>query len=320
MAILYVPGAEHWPTEAWPLSPSAPESADSTSDSSEFSEGVSAPWAGSSGTLTQRPFSWRGWKTRPWIARLSSTISRPSLAQRTAAEWISCLQASPVSRSHSRGTAPAPTTPDGSGPSHGKSSAKRARGRSSSKTSADSTPQDSNLFSATLPKHGGLRNGEISARPTLARPIGETGSFSSLWPTATATDSKASGAAGYSTASGRHSGTTLTDAAVRQWPTPTAQSYGNNRGGAAGRVGPVRHSLESMARHEWATPTARDWRSEVATQSPEHSPPLGRQVLQTSMAGDSGLPEAGQPRQLSVPFVELLMGFPIGFSDSGPTD
>jgi hypothetical protein len=35
-----------------------------------------------------------------------------------------------------------------------------------------------------------------------------------MWPTATATDAKASGAAGYSTASGRHSGTTLTDATV----------------------------------------------------------------------------------------------------------
>lgn len=33
------------------------------------------------------------------------------------------------------------------------------------------------------------------------------------WPTATATDCRDSGAAGYSTASGRHSGTTLTDAA-----------------------------------------------------------------------------------------------------------
>lgn len=36
-----------------------------------------------------------------------------------------------------------------------------------------------------------------------------------LWPTPTGSDSKASGAAGYSTASGRHSGTTLTDAVVR---------------------------------------------------------------------------------------------------------
>lgn len=32
-------------------------------------------------------------------------------------------------------------------------------------------------------------------------------------------------------------------------PTLTAQSYGNNRGGAAGRTGKVRHSLESLARH-----------------------------------------------------------------------
>lgn len=32
-----------------------------------------------------------------------------------------------------------------------------------------------------------------------------------LWPTATVGDSKQSGAAGYSTESGRHSGTTLTD-------------------------------------------------------------------------------------------------------------
>jgi hypothetical protein len=86
-----------------------------------------------------------------------------------------------------------------------------------------------------------------------------------LWPTATATatatDAKASGAAGYSTESGRHSGTTLTDAVVRTglYPSPSASSYGSSRGGAKGRVGPVRESLESMARHEnWATPQSRD--------------------------------------------------------------
>jgi hypothetical protein len=36
-----------------------------------------------------------------------------------------------------------------------------------------------------------------------------------LWPTPTASDANSSGAAGYSTESGRHSGTTLTDATVR---------------------------------------------------------------------------------------------------------
>jgi len=39
------------------------------------------------------------------------------------------------------------------------------------------------------------------------------------------------------------------------FPTPSAQSYGSNRGGAAGRVGKKRDSLESMAR-TWPTPTA----------------------------------------------------------------
>jgi DNA (cytosine-5)-methyltransferase 1 len=42
-------------------------------------------------------------------------------------------------------------------------------------------------------------------------------------------------------------------------PTPSAVSYGSNRGGGAGRVGPVRHSLDSMARAELLpSPAGRD--------------------------------------------------------------
>ena len=42
-----------------------------------------------------------------------------------------------------------------------------------------------------------------------------------LWPTPTTQDSAASGSAGYSTESGRHAGTTLTDATARRvWATP----------------------------------------------------------------------------------------------------
>lgn len=304
MSLLYVPGSEDW-----------------TSDSPECSEAERAPWLTLSGTATQRPLSWRGWKTRPWIARLSSTILNPSRAESTLDKWTASLRAFRVNRSHSLASGAAPTTSAGCGPSHGESSETLARGRSCSKTSEDSTAQDFAPSFATLPKAGGLRSGRIFERPTLARRTAETGSSSSLWPTATATDSKASGAAGYSTSSGRHSGTTLTDAAVRlaEWPTPTAQSYGTNQGGAAGRVGPVRASLDTLAR-QWATPTARDWRSEVATQSPEHSPPLGRQVLQTPTVGETTSPAAAPPRQLCVRFVEALMGFPAGWSDSGPTD
>ena len=45
-------------------------------------------------------------------------------------------------------------------------------------------------------------------------------------------------------------------------PTPSAVSYGTNQGGGMGRTGPVRPSLETMARHGlWPTPQARDHRT-----------------------------------------------------------
>lgn len=47
----------------------------------------------------------------------------------------------------------------------------------------------------------------------------------SAWPTATAMDSIGSGAAGYSTESGRHPGTTLTDAANGLWARPQARDW-----------------------------------------------------------------------------------------------
>lgn len=46
-----------------------------------------------------------------------------------------------------------------------------------------------------------------------------------LWPTATAQDCVGSGSAGYSTESGRHPGTTLTDAALGLWARPQARDW-----------------------------------------------------------------------------------------------
>jgi hypothetical protein len=69
-------------------------------------------------------------------------------------------------------------------------------------------------YSSRWPSSGTMRSGTCSERPTWARRTGE--SDGSAWPTPTAADSSSSGAAGYSTESGRHSGTTLTDA-VRAW-------------------------------------------------------------------------------------------------------
>jgi len=90
-----------------------------------------------------------------------------------------------------------------------------------------------------------------------ARPLNEQ--TVKLWPTATATDAKASGAAGYSTASGRHSGATLTDAAVRSpmWATPRASD--SEKGGPNARDKSGSPHLSNMAvnmngRHRQTTP------------------------------------------------------------------
>lgn len=135
-----------------------------------------------------------------------------------------------------------------------------------------------------------------------------------MWPTATASDANSSGAAGYSTESGRHSGTTLTEAVVRlpaasAWPTPSASSYGTNQGGSAGRVGPVRPSLETLVK-QWPTPTSRDWKDGA---NPSEAAPtnglLGRAAPRDPTTKTQG--------SLSPAWVEMLMGFPPGWTDIG---
>lgn len=149
-------------------------------------------------------------------------------------------------------------------------------------------------FSATWPRSGMMQSGIASAPVMLGRPIGESGC--SLWPTATAGDHKASGAAG-----GRHAGVTLTDAAVRLWPTPTARDNDKQKD-APGREGAP--SLSALIK-QWPTPNARDYKG----------PGGGHQAK-----GGNCLPtEAGaHGRSLNPSWVESLMGFPLGWTDGLP--
>ena len=120
-------------------------------------------------------------------------------------------------------------------------------------------------------------------------------------------------------------------------PTPTANSYGTNQGGSAGRSGKVRMSLDTMARKGlWATPTARDWRSGKSNLHGKNSRPLNEQVLlwPTPRAADGtkgirtpegaaamkargrkngvDLPTAIGGGTLNPMWVEWLMGYPCG--------
>lgn len=73
-----------------------------------------------------------------------------------------------------------------------------------------------------------------------------------LWPTTTTSDARGSGAQGYETG---HSGTTLTDAAVR-WASPMAMD-GRTKGSSSRRKGQGR-STDLPTEVRWATPMARD--------------------------------------------------------------
>ena len=86
MAWLYMPPEALRGTEtiACSGSRSAPAPAGSTSGSCSPVPDI-ALWVTSSGKPSPRPCSWRGWKTRPWIARLSGTTLPPSTAARGAA-------------------------------------------------------------------------------------------------------------------------------------------------------------------------------------------------------------------------------------------
>jgi hypothetical protein len=188
------------------------------------------------------------------------------------------------------------------------------------KTAQCSLVEGLESFSATWPISGSMRNGACSERATLVPPISASGSGfwptplasagtrgGTTFPTPTASDANSSGSAGYSTASGRHSGTTLTDAVVRL-PTPTASRAGSNRGGAAGRSGPERLTLDGRAsRGMFPTPTASDWKA--PSSNPE------------TQAGHGLAAAVGQRGQLSPTWVEsYLMGWPLGWTACEPLE
>lgn len=341
----------------------------SEASTSAWPPGV-APWVMSSGTLSPRPSSWPGWKTRPWIARLSGLTFEPSTLERGVARWISSQAATRASHSASPDDDSATPTSDTCGLTSHESSTNPAPRLGSSRTSPGTFRLGSPTSLPTLPRSGSMRSGVCCARPMSERRTDASGSSS--WPTATSTDAKSSGAAGYSTESGRHSGTTLTDAMLAWekangvnrrsskyweqleraerlhgpspyqgrmgdkttgifWPTPNAHdgrrpgadlksTQGANlsrdaalrntpRVGTHGQPGArataTGDALEPQAQR-WAKPAARDWKSDDPSQSPEHSPPLGRQVLRTETAGSDGSGKA----VLNPSFVEALMGFP----------
>ena len=147
---------------------------------------------------------------------------------------ISSAADSPASPSASRGRAWRKPTRAGSGQLSRASFARYDPATCSWRTSRASLDGEWETYSETWPRAGMTRNGIAFRRPPSARPTSESGSG--------------------------------------LLPTPSASSYGTNQGGGMGRTGPVRPSLETMARHDlWPAPTvadSRNSRNATANRSP----------------------------------------------------
>lgn len=214
---------------AWLFVPDMP---DSNSDSSSCSETPIALCVTSKGKPLTRQLSWRGWKTRAWIALLSGTISRPSTADRGAASWIASLRASRASRGVRRVFDAASKTRAGCGLQSAVSFAWYDRAASFWKTSQGCLLEGSRRVSETWPKSGSMRSGVCFQRRSSQRRTSV--SVFSSWPTPVATvPNEAEGvetwmkrAAVLAEKHGNSNGMGMPlSIAARMWPTPMAGNH-----------------------------------------------------------------------------------------------
>ena len=256
---------------------------------------ATAPSVMLSGKASQRPLSWRGWKSRPWIARLSGTISQPSTASRGAAKWIASLAESPASRSALQASVKGSQMTDGSERISSGWSMKFDPASSCWKTSQVSLFTDCPASSEdwrTLSRAGGVANGCAYPRaPWVPRTEGLDSSGSS-WPTPRTITGGAESAERKQELGRTESGGGDLQAAADKWPTPTSQDAVGS--GSAG------YSTES-GRSEGVTLTDATVRA-------------SRLGLPTVSAGESGSPLEAPRQRLNPAFVEALMGLPPGWS------
>lgn len=369
----------------------SPELVVSISEFASQNPGAGA-WVTLSGTATLRPFSWPGWKNRPWMLRRSGVAtSPPSMRARFVAEWAASLEVTPVNPSARPASAAARTTSATSGRTFAASSSRRDRNGSSSRTSAGISRSASTLSIESYRSLVSRLRRDFNRRQKLAQAMAANGS--SFWPTAQAHDAATPKTAEQiarmkATAPKRKGGgppgVNNLNEVTAMWPTPSAaltndgeepqtflarqerlKEKGINGNGAgipltiASKMWPTPEGIRDakspgtralLARRQdesargqplmevaahWPTPTVGDAKSSGSRNTEDSNANFGvsltdvalgsfgtgrssRQDPQTTTPGavSSQQDRTSLPRSLNPNFVEWLMGWPLGWTDS----
>lgn len=251
-----------------PTSLSSPASACSTSDSTSLYQALAASVTVSG--KGRRPRYWRrAWQKANWTKRLSTPTCHPSQSDRIVAAWLESLAVSPAKTSALPADKQA-STATGAGCSSRSSDLFASWDQSSgcfSKTSLQSSLFPQELpYSENLPRSGSMVNGQLYARPTVARRIGGI-ERSSLpietdWRTPNTRDHHAGGPRLHHA----QRQTQLVDQ-VSHWPTPAAnddnkspEAYRHMREHKLGRKGKAAETISSLnvLVQTWPTPRGTD--------------------------------------------------------------
>ena len=240
--------------------PSSPESLDLISESGLFFQNLELS-VSLSGKVTQRPYSWRGWKTRPWMKLLSGVTLQPSTQAAGMELWIQSVSASLAKTSQSQENVKE------SRKGHDQDSslkpaelfAKYDQGIFLSKTCQDSFLTSScPSYSENFPKWGSMRSGECFRQEMWVAPILEKESLS--WRTPRATEYKNPDQSHANKAKGlpvEH-----LSAQAKTWGTPTVGAISNRKTKYAQSGTPI-----AMQASSWPTPVRRDSGSHTITKN-----------------------------------------------------
>lgn len=245
-----------------------PELAAGSSARSSSDIGSSAPWK-SSRTAGKSSCGVKGTVCFP-CSRSGTTLA-PSMAHPGVAQWISSLRDSHANRSVQQVEGEERRTIETSGQTPSESYARWDPDSRSWRTSQTFWPMTISAKSSDRwPRAGSMRSGELFPLPKWEPRISERGSG--------------------------------------LLPTPSAQSYGTNQGGGAGRIGPVRESLARMAKTgHWPTPRSSPNENRQSHPSPSQLDGSHGKSLAAEVGG-----------QLNPDWVEWLMWWPIGWTDLRP--